>query len=133
MVIEDRALALAEELDGQGQGGLAARLREAIPAGFGLGDEHVGFLRDVLVAVTDRTSPPQSSAAAKILAALDDLPAHIGRRGRVWVSEDSEGGTFSAYWDEDDWLEEGPQGVAKSEALLWAARRSDDVRLIERG
>lgn len=126
MVVEDRALALADQLDALGLTGLAARVRGAVPETFGLCDGHVPLLREALHAVADAT-PVHAPAAARVLAALDDLPAFIGRRGRVWIARHRDG-TFSAYWDEDDWLEEGPRAASLDVALAWAAARSDDVR-----
>lgn len=126
MVVEDRALTLANDLAAQGQVGLAARVRGAVPETFGLCDEHVPLLRDALVAVVGR-APAHALDATRVLAALDDLPAHIGRRGRVWV-EANRDGTYSAFWDDTDWLEQGPVAVSLADALAWAARRSDDVR-----
>lgn len=127
MVVEDRALALANELAAQGHAGLAARVRGAVPETFGLCDEHVPVLRDALVAVTE-VAPSHAAGATRVLAALDDLPAHIGRRGRVWVRMNRDG-TYGAVWDDDDdWLEQGPLDVPLAVAVAWAAARSDDVR-----
>jgi len=89
-------------------------------------DEHVPLLRQA----------PQANAkyapdVNKILAVMDDLPSHIGRRGRVWVSQDRTTGSYSAFWDDDDWLEQGPEGVARETALAWAALRADHLRLTE--
>lgn len=124
--MEDRAVALADDLAAQGFVGLAARVRGAVPETFGLCDEHVPLLREALTAVVE-TAPAHAPAATHVLAALDDLPAHIGRRGRVWVGSNGNG-TYQACWDDADWLEQGPQNVALAEALAWAASRSDDVR-----
>lgn len=126
MVVEDRALALADSLAMQGHAALAARLRGAVPETFGLCDEHVPLLRDALLAVVDG-APAYADVAGRVLTALDDLPAHIGRRGRVWVGANRDG-TYSAFWDDADWLEQGPTDVPLAVALDWAAKRSDDVR-----
>lgn len=126
MVVEDRALALAEALDADGRTYAAARLRGAVPETFGLCDEHVPLLRDALTAIAEG-APPHADHARRVLAVLDDLPSHIGRRGRVWVRADGDG-TYSAFWDDADWLEQGPTDVLLADALAWAAKRSDDVR-----
>lgn len=126
MVVEDRALALADVLAQAGAAGLAARLRGTVPETFGLCDEHVPLLHAALSAVIT-AAPAHKYSAARVLAALDDLPAHIGRRGQVWIAANREG-TYSAFWDDADWLEQGPQEVPLGDALAWAARRSDDVR-----
>lgn len=125
-MVEDRALSLAEKLDAAGHSLRAAQLREVVPEGFGNCDEHVEGLRRALTAIFGLSDFEEESR--RILAALDDLPAVIGRRGRVWVSKDMHADEYSAYWDEDDWLEDGPQGVPLATALAWAERRSDDVR-----
>jgi hypothetical protein len=126
MVVEERALAIAEALQAEGHQYAAARLREAIPASLNLCDEHVPLLREALaLAVTE--APQHAAAAKRVLAALDDLPAHIGRRGRVWVGSNGDG-TYSVYWDDEHWLEQGPRDVSLSVALEWAAVRTDDVR-----
>ena len=109
---------------------LAARLREAVPDGLGGCDGHLPLLRDTLDAVK-RRSQEGAEAAQKILDALDNLPAHIGKRGRVWITQDRTSATYSAFWDEDDWLEGGPDGVSREAALAWAGERSDDIRLTE--
>ena len=127
MVVEDRALALSDALDANGRTYLAARLRGAVPQTFGLCDEHVPLLRDALVAVVAEVSE-YAASAAKVLAALDDLPAAVGRRGRVMVGRDR-AGAYSAHWTDADWLEEGPEGVTLDAVLAWAEPRSSDVRL----
>ena len=66
-----------------------------------------------------------------MLAALDDLPAFVGRRGRVWLS--AQGNAWSAYWDEQDWLEQGPEDATEAEVRAWAAVRSDDLRVTATG
>jgi hypothetical protein len=126
MVVEDRALTLADDLATQGQVGLAARLRGTVPDSLGQGDEHVPLLREALEAVA-QSAPAHKDAADRVLAALDDLPRFIGRRGRVFLGARMDG-TFSAYWEEDDWLEQGPTKAPLEVALAWAERRSDDVR-----
>ena len=80
------------------------------------------------VAAADVEYAPDVST---IVAALDDLPTYIGRRGQVWASQDHGTGTYSAYWSDDDWLEAGPEGVSREAVLEWAAVRTDDVRLTE--
>lgn len=126
LVVEDRVLDLADDLHGQGQVALAARLRGTVPDFFGSCDEHVPLLREALHAVVV-TSSGRKDAALRVLSALDDLPAAIGRRGRVWVGTSGEG-AYSAYWEDEDWLEQGPEDVPLSDALAWASARSDDVR-----
>jgi hypothetical protein len=129
MVVEDRALALAERLLLNGQLGLGCRLRETVPETFGNCDEHVPLLRSALVSV--ELLPDYAADSRKVLNALDDLPAHIGRRGRVWISPDIDG-TYSSYWEEeDDWLEQGPEQCSREAVTLWAELRSDDVRFPE--
>ncbi len=130
MVVEDRALALADELREQGHEGLAARLRGTVPETFGLGDEHVPLLREALATVIQKV-PSQAEAAQKVLDALDDLPAFIGVRGRAYVSRDHEDGTYRAAWEDDDWLESGPARMALDDALAWAQRRSPDVQRLD--
>ncbi|MBC7680550.1 MAG: hypothetical protein H7233_16425, partial [Pseudorhodobacter sp.] len=51
LVVEERALALTEELHEHEHQGLAARLRGTVPENFGLVDEHVPLLREALGAV----------------------------------------------------------------------------------
>jgi hypothetical protein len=119
MVVEDRALALADDLAMQGHAGLAARVRGAVPETFGLCDEHVPLLRDALTAVVEG-APTYADHVRRVLAVLDDLPSHIGRRGRVWVAANGDG-TYSAFWDDADWLEQGPMDVPLADALAWAA------------
>lgn len=126
MVVEDRALALADDLAVRGHAALAARVHGVVPETFGLGDEHVPLLRDALTAVIERVLV-HADDARRVLAALADLPAHIGRRGRVWVGANMDG-TYSAFWDDAEWLEQGPMDVPLADALAWAARRSEDVR-----
>ncbi|WP_157371596.1 hypothetical protein [Angustibacter sp. Root456] len=128
VAVEDRARSLAEVL-APIDPGLAARLRECIPDGDGSCDEHLASLRAVVQQVA--TSRADCSAAAqRLLDAIDDLPAVIGRRGRVWVAEDlDQPGRFSAYWEGDPgWLEQGPENVPLDEVLAWARRRTDDLR-----
>lgn len=117
---------MADDLAAAGQAGLAARIRGSVPETFGLCDEHVPLLREALHAVV-ATGSPHSDGASKALAALNDLPAHIGRRGQVWVGR-SRRGAYSAHWTDDEWLEQGPLDVPLAEALTWAEARSDDVR-----
>lgn len=128
MVVEDRALALAERLTADGQVGLAARLRETVPETFGNCDEHVPMLRAALTRV--RELPEYDDDCRRILDAIDDLPRHIGRGGRVWLWQ-RPGGTYSCLWDADDWLEQGPEDATLEVVTEWAARRSDDVRFPE--
>jgi hypothetical protein len=126
MVVEDRALALADDLAAQGQVGLAARLRGTVPESYEQCGEHVPLLREALEAVVLSASEHRD-AADRVLAALDDLPAFIGRRGRVFVGVRMDG-TYNAYWEEDDWLEEGPTEAPLEVALAWARERCDDIR-----
>lgn len=125
MVVENRALALADDLADQGRVGLSARLRGTVPDTLGQCDEHVPLLREALETVA-RFAPEHKAAAERVLAALNDLPTFIGRRGRVFVGVRMDG-TWSAYWEEDDWLEEGPKNVPLDVALAWAGQRSDEV------
>jgi hypothetical protein len=126
MVVEDRALDVADALVAAGHAGLAARLRETVPASFGRCDEHVPLLREVLAAVVGNV-PAHAASAQKVLAALDDLPSSIGRRGQVWVGRNVDD-SYSAYWADDDWLEQGPTDVPLDVVLAWAERRSSDIR-----
>jgi hypothetical protein len=125
IVVEDRALSLADAIERESPV-WAARLREVVPETFGLCDEHVPALRQVLDDVA-RSASRHSGAAVRILAALDDLPAHIGRRGRVWIGEDGSRETYRAHWTDEDWLEEGPEGASLDAVLAWARRRTDDI------
>jgi hypothetical protein len=36
--------------------------------------------------------------------------------------------SYSAYWVDDDWLEQGPTDVPLDVVLAWAERRSSDIR-----
>jgi hypothetical protein len=125
MLIEDRALALANRLADDGEPLRAAVLRESVPETFGNCDEHVPCIR---AALTDLSSREEyADDCQKVLAAMDDLPTFLGRRGRVWVAREATTG-YTAFWDEDDWLEQGPVEAPPEEVLFWAMRRSDDVR-----
>jgi hypothetical protein len=125
--VEDRVLSLADVLEADSPV-LAARLREAVPETFALCDAHVPVLRQFLDDVAGSGSR-HSATAVRILAALDDLPSHIGRRGRVWIGH-GEGDTYSALWDDDeDWLEDGPEFASLTAVLAWAWRRTDDIRM----
>ncbi|MDX6255370.1 MAG: hypothetical protein QOJ11_1704 [Frankiales bacterium] len=124
MVVEDRALAVAEALDAGGRGLQAARLREVVPESFGLCDEHVPLLRDRL-RETVVVAPELAPLAKRILSALDDLPSFIGVRGTVWTTWAS--GGYDAYWEEEDWLEGAPSGLDLDGVLAWANRRADRV------
>ncbi len=124
-VVEDRALALAERLLEDGNLALGSRLRETVPETFGNCDEHVPMLRAALLAVEEL--PAFASESTKIINALNDLPGHLGRRGRVWIGCDLDG-SYSSYWEEDDWLEQGPEDATREIVVGWAALRSDDVR-----
>lgn len=128
--MEERALALADELHEQGHQGLAARLRGTVPENFGLVDEHVPLLREALGAVI-RNVPTQAPVAQKVVNVLDDLPAFIGVRGRAYVSRDHEDGTYRTIWEDDDWLESGPHRMTLTDALAWAERRSHDVQRLD--
>lgn len=130
LVVEDRALALADELHEHGHQGLAARLRGTVPEHFGFMDEHVPLPREALGAVL-RDVPTQGPIAQKVVDVLDDLPAFIGVRGRAYVSRDHEDGTYRAIWEDDDWLESGPARMTLEAALAWAERRSDDVQRLD--
>ena len=105
---------------------LAAALREVVPESFGLCDEHVPLLRQELQRVAV-SAPGHGAAVRRILAALDDLPGHIGRRGRVWVARDGVGDSYGAHWDDEDWLEQGPERAPLHVVLSWARRRSDEI------
>lgn len=130
VVVEDRVLSLADELESEAPA-MAARLREVVPSTFGNVDMHEPEMRDALDD-TARWSSAAAAQVARILAALDDLPAHIGRRGHVWIghASDEEGRDdgYSAYWEDDDWLEQSPWRLGRDEVLAWARARSDDVR-----
>jgi hypothetical protein len=127
-VVEDRALALADILDHEVPP-LAARIREVVPETFSSCDEQVPLLRALLTPVSDQL-PRHKALSQQVLAALDDLPGRIGRRGQVWVARDGRDGTYSAFWDcEQGWLEQGPQATDLGSALDWARQRCDDVRL----
>ncbi|MDQ1682176.1 MAG: hypothetical protein QOH99_717 [Frankiaceae bacterium] len=129
IVIEDRALSLADELLAAGHALLAARLRETVPDHVGT-DEHLGMLTQQLQGVTTQTGVPASLAAGarRILIALEDLPATIGRRGRVWIawSEDA----YFGHWEAgEQWLEEMPAAADLETVLRWARRRADEIAL----
>jgi hypothetical protein len=127
IVVEERVLSLADAIASESPL-LAARLREAVPDDYGLCDEHLPPLRELLSRIA-ASVPEHGTAAGRILAALDDLPAHIGRRGHVWIGRDWADG-YTAHWEDDeDWLEDGPNGVPLDAALAWARRRTDDVRM----
>jgi len=131
VAVEDRALSLADAIASESPV-LAARLRETVPETYGRCDEHLPVLREALSSVA--TSLPEHGVdVGRILAALDDLPAHIGRRGHVWIGRDGVG-DHTAYWgDDEDWLEGAPDGVSLDVALAWARRRTDDVRFSDEG
>jgi hypothetical protein len=124
MAVEDRALAVAEALDASGRDLQAAQLREVVPEGFGLCDEHVPLLKDRL-RETAGVAPALAPLVTRILAALDDLPAFIGVRGSVWATWTAEG--YEAYWEEEDWLEGAPVGLDLDDVLAWANRRADRI------
>ena len=129
LVVEDRALSLADALESAGHALLAASLREVVPETYGLADEHLPMLKDRLREVS-RTGPEFAAAAHRILAALEDLPAFIGVRGTVWARWESDG--FAAHWEEEDWLEAAPSGPALGldAVLAWANRRADRILLM---
>jgi hypothetical protein len=125
-VVEDRVLSLADAIASTSPV-LAARLREAVPETYGLCDEHLPLLREALSRVAT-SFPGHGVDVGRILAALDDLPAHIGRRGHVWIGREGARG-YTAHWgDDEDWLEGGPDEVPLDAALAWARRRTDDIR-----
>jgi hypothetical protein len=130
VVVEDRVLSLADALEGEAPL-MAVRLREAVPRTYGLCDEHLPVLRAALADTATRW-PATAEPAGRILAALDDLPAHIGRRGVVWIgrSMDDEGDEsgYSAHWTDEDWLEGSPEHLDPDEVLSWARARTEDVR-----
>jgi hypothetical protein len=84
------------------------------------------MLRSALTAVGQL--PEYAADSGEILDALDDLPSYVGRRGRVRIGRDLED-SYSWYWEEDDWLELGPERASMAAVTQWAALRSDDVRL----
>jgi len=126
VVVEDRVLSLADAVASESLV-LAARLRGAVPEDYGLCDEHLPVLREALRRIAT-SLPGHGTDVGRILAALDDLPAHIGRRGRVWIGDDG-AGAYSAHWEDEDWLEGSPDGISFDAALTWARRRTDDVRM----
>ena len=130
VVVEDRVLALADELEATAPL-WAARLRENVPSHFGNADMHEGGMRQALED-TARSVSGAAAQVARILAAWDDLPGHIGRRGHVWIghASDEEGRDdgYSAHWEDEDWLEQSPWRLDRDRVLAWARARSDDVR-----
>ncbi|WP_460460271.1 hypothetical protein [Angustibacter peucedani] len=70
--------------------------------------------------------PDRWDDVQRVLSALDDLSAVLGRRGVVHVTDLDDG--WTADWEDGDRLEQGPLGAARAEVAAWAARRSDDVR-----
>jgi hypothetical protein len=124
MVVEDRALAVAEALDATGCDLHCALLREVVPDSLGFGDDHVPMLKDRL-RQAERVAPALAPMVQRILAALDDLPAFIGVRGTVWATWTAEG--YDAHWAEEDWLEGAPGGLDLDDVLVWANRRADRI------
>jgi hypothetical protein len=127
LVVEDRAAQLADDLKPL-QPGLASHLADAASGSQGMCDAHVPMLKEALERV-EHVAPDLAPHARKILTALNDLPAAIGRRGCVWIGRDSKTGLHSAHWEQgNQWLELGPENASLDQALAWAHRRTDDVR-----
>jgi hypothetical protein len=128
VVVEDRAEAVAEQLAGLGDRDGAARVRALLPARAG-GDAHLPALRAVLAEVAASGLPEGlRGLAARVVAAVDDLPAAVGVRGTVWAGWRGVG--YAPVWlDDAGPLQEGPREADLATTLAWARARAEVVLL----
>lgn len=126
VVVEDRAEALADALAELGDRDRAGRLRAVLAGSVvpGAADAHLPALRAALDDVAASGLPgPLVGLAARVRAAVDDLPAALGVRGSVWAGWRHVG--YSPTWlDSTGPLEEGPADADLATALAWARRRA---------
>lgn len=123
MVVEDRVAALAEQLRTLGDLPRADRLAGVL-AGPVAQDGHLPALREALEDVVASGLPdPLRAQAARVLAALADLPAALGVRGAVWAGWRGVG--YTPVWlGPAGALEHGPADVDLSTAVAWGRRRA---------
>lgn len=141
--LEGRVALLADRLRVSSHADIGSYLGELVPDGAAPDDDdHLPELRIRLarVAADPVLDDPLRLEAARLLDVASDLPAAIGRTGRVWIAwwsarrpQDAavHPPHYLCYWeglaDDSGLLENGPNFDDLHDALTWARRRADNI------